>query len=685
MADVNRTVGIIFQGHDSGATSTAQSLTERIDALGLRGMKAADALAILARNTADADAAAKKAAGNVGDLGKSTQDSGAAADLAGQLFGRLQAVLAALGVAKIVSDFVDANAAVQKINLTLQAVTGSSNAAAAEFDFVRSVARRLGIDVEGAANSYAQLIAASKGTQLEGEPTRRIFEAVAAAMATLGKSTSETSGVLNAITQIISKGTVQSEELRGQIGDRLPGAFGIAARAIGVTTEELSELLKKGEIGAASFLPKFAEELNRTFASDRFDAYGNNVARLKSSLELLYVAVGDSGIFEFFNQRLKTSAGFFDQLTVGINQQNKELDAFILLVRGQIDYEQYLDRIQTARLATQRERALLDAQGNQTLAETGRLLRQNAEIAAAAFASNQTDAETKRLIRQNAVLGDIAKNRQAVNDALKSLGVDPKKFTNDIEQIGAALEALFKNPETRGDQALAGLEAALKRVRSNDDLNVIGGKLAEAFQRGDISRAEFDRGVAELVKTQGNLNKGLKESTDSIDKQAKSADAAKKSADTYRLELEKLASNERIKSIEATVTLKVAQLENDTKRVLAAFDSINNTVNSTQTALGDLFGLFKDPNLSFQQLSLIKQQIDLENKRRDDALKLQGELTRAQIDQLRAQTQAIEKGDSLIKIDGAGLQPHLEAFMFEILRTIQVRVNQDGLKLLLGT
>ena len=38
-----------------------------------------------------------------------------------------------------------------------------------------------------------------------------------------------------------------------------------------------------------------------------------------------------------------------------------------------------------------------------------------------------------------------------------------------------------------------------------------------------------------------------------------------------------------------------------------------------------------------------------------------------------------------IKITGDGLQPHLEAFMWEILKAIQVRVNADGLKMLLGT
>jgi len=60
-------------------------------------------------------------------------------------------------------------------------------------------------------------------------------------------------------------------------------------------------------------------------------------------------------------------------------------------------------------------------------------------------------------------------------------------------------------------------------------------------------------------------------------------------------------------------------------------------------------------------------------------------LTEAQVDYLRAKADSLQRGDALIQVDGAGLQPHLEAFMWEILRTIQVRVNQDGLEMLLGT
>ena len=128
----------------------------------------------------------------------------------------------------------------------------------------------------------------------------------------------------------------------------------------------------------------------------------------------------------------------------------------------------------------------------------------------------------------------------------------------------------------------------------------------------------------------------------------------------------------------------MAELEANTKRVQAAFESITATVTDTGKSIGDLFGLFKDPSLTMSQLSLIRDQIDKENQRRDNALKLQGDMTRAQIDKMKAETDSISRGDALIKIDGAGLQPHLEAFMWEILRTIQTRVNQDGLKLLLG-
>ena len=63
---------------------------------------------------------------------------------------------------------------------------------------------------------------------------------------------------------------------------------------------------------------------------------------------------------------------------------------------------------------------------------------------------------------------------------------------------------------------------------------------------------------------------------------------------------------------------------------------------------------------------------------------LQKQLTIAQIDLIKQRASAMSSGDPMITVSGDGLQPHLEAFMWEILSAIQVRVNEDYGNFLLG-
>ena len=123
-----------------------------------------------------------------------------------------------------------------------------------------------------AANIASALAAAAKGTALEGGAARAVFTAVAEASRVMGLTGAETRGALTALEQIISKGTVSAEELRGQLGERLPGAFQIASRAMGVTTAELGAMLQRGEVLADEFLPRFAAELRATFGDAATEA-----------------------------------------------------------------------------------------------------------------------------------------------------------------------------------------------------------------------------------------------------------------------------------------------------------------------------------------------------------------------------------------------------------------------------
>lgn len=229
-------------------------------------------------------------------------------------FSRLATIAAAsLGAAFGARAFIDANASMQSLRLALAQVTGSSAAAGIEFDFVRAESQRLGIELGVAAKSYLNLAASAKGTTLEGRATQSVWSAVAGAMARLGKSSADTDGALLAISQIMSKGTVSAEELRGQLGERLPGAFQIAARSMGFTTAEFGKMLEAGSIASDEFLPKFAAELNKTFGGgSEIDTFNANLARLKNSLTEALVAVGNTGAFGALGSGIKVLAANMD-------------------------------------------------------------------------------------------------------------------------------------------------------------------------------------------------------------------------------------------------------------------------------------------------------------------------------------------------------------------------------------
>lgn len=219
----------------------------------------------------------------------------------GKALNALKTLLPSIGIAIFTGQVIAAGLAMTRMRNSLLAVTGSSQAAQAELDFVRATADRLGLSFQELAQSYTAFTAASAGTRLEGEATRDIFTAVAESARVLGLSTAETEGALRALQQMMSKGTVQAEELRGQLGERLPGAFQIAARAMGVSTQELGKMLEQGQVLAEDLLPKLAAELRNTYGrglESATSSAGAAFGRLQSSLFALRAEVAESGFME---------------------------------------------------------------------------------------------------------------------------------------------------------------------------------------------------------------------------------------------------------------------------------------------------------------------------------------------------------------------------------------------------
>lgn len=218
-----------------------------------------------------------------------------------QAVGAFAAYIGVGAVAQATRSIVQSTNALIGWQNALKAVSPDAQAAAAGMTFVRNEADRLGLSLESMAGQFARFSAATRGTALEGEQTRAIFTAMSEASRVLNLSVDGTEGAFRALEQMVSKGKVQAEELRGQLGERLPGAFRMAAEALGVTTEELNKMLELGQVTAENLLPKLAERLRDVYSAAAVNAANSPAAefnRLSNALFDLRVAVGESGVME---------------------------------------------------------------------------------------------------------------------------------------------------------------------------------------------------------------------------------------------------------------------------------------------------------------------------------------------------------------------------------------------------
>lgn len=204
-------------------------------------------------------------AGSIEAVNGAARSAASSADMLSRALGAALAYMSIGTVVGFARAVLDAGIAMDSLNRSFAAIAGNQFAAGETLAYLRLEAGRLGQNFYDLAPAFKSLSAAARGTVLEGEETRKIFSAVTAASTALGLSADQTKGTLLALEQMISKGVVSMEELRRQLGDRLPGAFGLAAKAMGVSTQELNRMVAAGEVMASDLLPKLAKELENVY------------------------------------------------------------------------------------------------------------------------------------------------------------------------------------------------------------------------------------------------------------------------------------------------------------------------------------------------------------------------------------------------------------------------------------
>nr|QNL31644.1 MAG: tape measure domain protein [Bacteriophage sp.] len=179
----------------------------------------------------------------------------------------------------------------ERLEMALSLTTDDAESALSR---LKVQADKLGISFLSSAKNYQQFSASVINTPLEFQKDK-IFEGITLGLATRGASSQQQDRALLAITQIASKGRVSMEELNSQLGEAMPGALQIAARSMGLTSQEFIKLVESGSILAEDLLPKLATQINLESAGGLSvidDTAFAQVARVQNQIELLRVEMG---------------------------------------------------------------------------------------------------------------------------------------------------------------------------------------------------------------------------------------------------------------------------------------------------------------------------------------------------------------------------------------------------------
>lgn len=489
---------------DRGALKAAKVL----DAVDISARKAEQGLKNLKVEAAGAAKGIKNAGDAAQDANSKIQKL---SNITKTLKGAFAAIVAGVSVATITEigkALLDASIALDRLDKAYQSIYGSEYAAGQQLDFVLETSRNLGLQFTATAEAAKTFFAAGQGTTIAGE-MNDIFEAFSTAGTALNLSTDQMQGAFLALGQMISKGKVQAEELRGQLGERLPGAFQLAAKAMGMTTAELDKFMADGKLTAEELLPKMAEALKNEFAPAAEEAakgVQQAINRMSTEWELFKASILNS-----------------DAVVTAINAVTSALEGRNRAVKEGEERQAAIEQMRAARIVPlgQREKHDVGSSGAaSTIIET--------------FYTDEQIANFRKAREE------LAKNNQAIRESEKIQAdaiANGTKATNDYLKYTS--EARAKALQDDRDKTLAAIDAQIKAYQEQ------GEDIAELTANKLRVEAEYQRRLAELNrKNQPKSSKGSGVSAGTKDQLA-IEQALQKAREESAKDAEKLAQKEQ--------------------------------------------------------------------------------------------------------------------------------------------
>jgi tape measure domain-containing protein len=219
----------------------------------------------------------------------------------------------------------------QQFNNGLKVVTQETGTFGKELLFVDNVQRAFGLNLETTRTGFTRLYASMAPTGFDSGSIEKLFTGISAATASLQLTPDKAERVIYAFGQMASKGQIMSEELKGQLGDVLPGALALFAKAAGMSVKDFSEAMEDGVFVGDRFREVFAK-----VSDELMTRFGTGAAAAGKSLQGLINTVG--GDFQRTLESFAPLANAAAQATLGpLSRILKEVSMAAQLAMGEQD------------------------------------------------------------------------------------------------------------------------------------------------------------------------------------------------------------------------------------------------------------------------------------------------------------------------------------------------------------
>lgn len=486
-----------------------------------------------------------------------------------------------------------------------------------ELDYVSYLADRLGRDMEALEKSYSIFFVTSRELGNTTEQTRGLFTMLAEASTAMKLTADDFNGAMRAITQIMSKGQIMAEELRGQLGERLPGAVSLMARAFGVSEQKLNKMMEQGELTAEALFG-FAQTVRQEFgqglpqAVNTFQAAWNRLQNAITRNRRIFAGAAEGQLREsierltqFLNSPQAAAGvealanGFASVINavVTLTQYTEELKALfevLFLTWGASAVYRMgtsmVDLANNMRRATSRAEKLGKAlrmaliipgliAGGMTLWEKyGDGLKQVfeedlpgiMERAGEGILLNLQITFRKIVVMFKQLISKISNNAAKIADAL------------GMDETAESLRSVMSGSIANDQATIADMEARLAKMRADQEAQLLSAlqKIKDAAKAeaggGDSSNAEelYEKGIQAAKKRARQAEReaeAKRKLAEAAQQQAKAErDAAKLKKDLYAIETKLL--KERANSIADQKALVDRELMDITDRLLKAGD-----------------------------------------------------------------------------------------------------------------